>query len=86
MRIRLSDNGVGYSQEVLEKINAPEMEIYGKQHVGIANLKKRLQLIYKTDFQIAFYNEAKGGACTFLCLPLEKRETLDEERYESVAD
>ena len=77
MRIRLSDNGVGYSKEVLEKINSRQ-EPYGRQHVGIANLKKRLALIYQTDFQIIFYNEAKGGACVFLCLPLDRKALVEE--------
>lgn len=77
MRIRLSDNGVGYSKEILEKINS-QQEAYGRQHVGIANLKKRLTLIYQADFQIIFYNAAKGGACVFLCLPLDKKPFKEE--------
>lgn len=77
MRIRLSDNGVGYSKEVLEKINS-QQEPYGRQHVGITNLKKRLALIYQSDYQIIFYNEAKGGACVFLCLPLDRKVPAEE--------
>lgn len=72
MRLRLSDNGIGYSKDILEKLNCPDSELYEKYHVGISNLKKRLQLIYQTDYQCTFYNEASGGACALICLPLEE--------------
>lgn len=73
MRIRLSDNGIGYSKDILEKLNCPDSELYEKYHVGISNLKKRLQLIYQTDYQCTFYNEPSGGACALICLPLEEK-------------
>lgn len=71
LQIRLSDNGVGYEQHMLDKLNCEESDLYEDYHVGITNLKKRIQLIYKTGFQFAFYNEPAGGACTLIYLPLE---------------
>ncbi len=71
LKIRLSDNGVGYEQDMLDKLNCEESDLYEDYHVGITNLKKRIQLIYKTGFQFAFYNEPAGGACTLIYLPME---------------
>jgi sensor histidine kinase YesM len=70
MQIHLSDNGIGYSPEVLEKLNSSENDLFAKKHVGISNLKHRIALIYKTNYQFAFYNIPSGGACVLIYLPL----------------
>jgi len=72
LKIRLSDNGVGYDQQVLDKLNSEASDIYEDYHIGITNLKKRIQLIYKTGFQFAFFNQPAGGACTLIYLPMEE--------------
>lgn len=72
LKIRLSDNGAGYGQDILDKLNCEESDIYEDYHIGITNLKKRIQLIYKTGFQFAFFNQAAGGACTLIYLPMEE--------------
>lgn len=71
---KLTDNGIGYEQSMLEKLNCEESDLYEDYHVGITNLKKRIQLIYKSDFQLTFYNEPTGGACTLIYLPLLEEE------------
>lgn len=70
MQIHLSDNGVGYSPEILERLNSSENDIFAKKHVGISNLKHRIALIYKKNYQFAFYNNPSGGACALIYLPL----------------
>ena len=72
MQIMLSDNGIGYSQEMLELLNRPESDQYAMHHVGISNLKQRIALIYKNHYQFAFYNKPSGGACGLIYLPLIK--------------
>lgn len=76
MQIHLSDNGNGYAPEVLEWLNSTEDDLFAKEHVGISNLKHRIALIYKTNYQFAFYNSPSGGACTLIYLPL--LETFEE--------
>ena len=71
VQIRLCDNGTGYPPDVLKKINAEENNIYEDFHIGITNLKKRVELIYKSGFSFAFYNDPSGGACSLIFLPLE---------------
>ncbi len=70
MQILISDNGIGYSPDMLEKLNSPECDLFAKKQVGISNLKHRIALIYKTNYQFAFYNKPSGGACTLIYLPL----------------
>jgi LytS/YehU family sensor histidine kinase len=70
MQIHLNDNGVGYTPEMLEKLNNSENDLFAKKHVGISNLKHRIALIYKTNYQFAFYNNPSGGACVLIYLPL----------------
>lgn len=70
MQLQISDNGVGYSKEMLDQLNSSENDLFAKEHVGISNLKHRIALIYKTNFQFAFYNKPKGGACALIYLPL----------------
>lgn len=72
MRIRLNDNGIGYPDEVLEKINQNNQPIYAKNNVGIHNLRKRIELLYGSKYQFACFNERTGGACTLICLPIQK--------------
>ncbi len=70
MQIHLSDNGIGYTPEMLEKLNSSGNDLFAKKHVGISNLKHRISLIYKTNYQFAFYNNPSGGACVLIYLPL----------------
>lgn len=71
VRLRLLDNGVGYSNEVLKKLSEPD-EQFEQYHIGISNLKKRMSLIYQNNFEIAFFNAPGGGACSLIYLPLER--------------
>lgn len=70
MQIHLSDNGIGYTPEMLERLNSSENDLFAKKHVGISNLKHRIALIYKSNYQFAFYNNPSGGACALIYLPL----------------
>lgn len=72
LQIKLSDNGIGYDQSILEKLNCNQHNLYEDYQVGITNLKKRVQLIYKTGFQFVFFNAPSGGACELIYLPLEE--------------
>ena len=76
IRLRLTDNGAGYSNEVLKKLSEPD-EQFEQYHIGISNLKRRMALIYQNDFQVAFFNAPNGGACSLIYLPLQREEGGD---------
>ena len=74
----LSDNGVGYSEEMLERLNSSDNDLYATKHVGISNLKHRIALLYKSGYQFAFYNKPSGGACGLFYLPMVRRDGTDD--------
>lgn len=73
LRLRLSDNGKGYSQEVLDSLEDIG-EVFETHHVGIKNLRRRIGILFDGDYQIAFRNGHDGGAVTVIYLPIEKGE------------
>lgn len=62
--ICVSDNGKGFSAEVLEKIeNNGEIYYNNRRHVGLQNIKKRLNLIYgeQAEFHLSNMDENFGA-------------------------
>ena len=62
--ICVSDNGKGFSAEVLEKIeNNGEIYYNDRRHVGLQNIKKRLNLIYgeQAEFHLSKMYENFGS-------------------------
>ena len=62
--ICVSDNGKGFSEEVLEKIeNNGEIYYNDRRHVGLQNIKKRLNLIYgeQAEFHLSNMDENFGA-------------------------
>lgn len=70
IKLKITDNGEGFTYHVLEKLNFSEDYSYEQYHVGINNLKRRLQLLYHQDYSIHFYNDLEGGACVIMYLPV----------------
>lgn len=68
VRIRLSDNGIGYSEEALEQLQ-PMDGVFAQFHVGIQNLCRRIEILYKKQHKTAFYNLPNSGACSVFYLP-----------------
>lgn len=68
--IRISDNGKGYSEKILKELNQPYAGFqYHSNHVGIGNIKYRMNWFYGEKATIAFYNDTAGGAVTEILLP-----------------
>lgn len=65
MDVQVSDNGMGYPQEVLEEICRNTTR--GKDHVGINNLKRRCQILYGEQVEFSFYNG--NGAISECIIP-----------------
>ncbi len=71
MRLCIEDNGDGFTQAVLEKLRSNE-PIYNQvgEHVGIYNVCRRLEVLYRGKATICFYNRKSGGAGVEIQLPL----------------
>lgn len=68
VRIRMTDNGTGYSDEALEQLQHMD-GVFAQFHVGIQNLCRRIEILYKNRHKTAFYNLPNGGACSVFYLP-----------------
>ena len=73
LHLKISDNGTGYSDEVLKEL-ADDSETYRQYHVGIVNLKRRMKLIYGKECQTAFFNLPGSGACSVFYIPIRNEE------------
>lgn len=72
LSITIEDTGIGFSDEVLEKINAGERLIdeYG-EHIGVWNVQRRLQILYSGSASIKFYNQNPHGAVVEIEMPYQ---------------
>ena len=78
MRLHLYDNGGGYDEDILNSLKEDFKDKFEKDHVGINNLRHRMQIIYGDLFKDAYYNEA-DGAHSVLYLPLEEEKKNEVE-------
>lgn len=68
--LKIEDSGEGFSKNLLEQLNRPEIYLENREHIGINNCLQRLKIIYKKDYSVRFFNKSDGGACIEICLPL----------------
>lgn len=69
-RITIRDDGEGFTKEMLEELNSadPTQLQYRKYHIGIANVRYRLWLVYGDDAEVCFRNEG-SDAVVQVCFP-----------------
>lgn len=75
LNITITDNGGGFSEEQLRQLNTPEEEKKSSKHIGIANVRRRLRLLYREEAALCFMN-LSDRASVELFLPL-KNETKE---------
>ena len=70
IQICIEDNGPGFSEEILSKLNQKQSLITEDgHHIGITNTIERLNLLYPNDYSVAFENNEEGGAKILLLIP-----------------
>lgn len=70
IQICIEDNGPGFSEEILSKLNQKQSLITeDRYHIGITNTIERLNLLYPNDYTITFENNEEGGAKILLLIP-----------------
>lgn len=82
IQIMVADNGIGISQENLEKFRKKQPIIYGKnnrKHIGISNIRDRIAYLYGEPYSMEILPGEKGGTMVFLHIPelLELERDLD---------
>ncbi|MCD7805949.1 MAG: histidine kinase [Lachnospiraceae bacterium] len=76
-RIIVEDNGKGFPSEVLEAFspqNSKEVP-FAKEHLGLTNVKRTLQLTYHRNDLLRLSNVITGGAHVEIWIPEEEHET-----------
>jgi len=72
--LTVSDNGEGYSDEILEILNSRQLRDIRGMGIGIINLKKRCFLLYGDSAECFFHNQK--GAVSELIIPCNKEQGL----------
>jgi len=68
LAIRIKDNGLGFPAETLDKLSRDEdIEEDGK-HIGIVNVKNRLQVLYGDRARVTIQNDLEGSHAA-ICIP-----------------
>ena len=67
----VEDNGGGFSEEVLEKLNRRQPITSGQADggIGLYNVWQRLEILYDQRATMYFSNREEGGACVEMRLP-----------------
>ncbi len=69
IKITIRDNGAGYTEDILNKLkNGEEIKNEEGVHIGIRNVKERLEMIYGKRSRLVFKND--NGAVTAIYIPL----------------
>lgn len=75
IQVSIRDTGTGFPEAVLAQLQSePDKLSEDGGHIGIWNVKRRLQLLYNDRTQITFANGREGGACIEIVLPLKEEE------------
>lgn len=77
--ITVADNGPGFTPSQLEELNRAAPREESGRHVGLANVLRRLKLLYGSGLAVAFANGRDGGARVELFLLQEKKEKESSE-------
>lgn len=71
--LTVTDNGNGFTPQALKEINQEQNKEYTGQHVGLYNVKRRIQLYYGDEVMFAFFNQDKGAVSEIL-IPLQLKD------------
>lgn len=78
VRIRMTDNGVGYSEEALRGLENVD-GVFEQHHVGVQNLCRRMDILYRKQYKKAFLNNPGGGALSIFYLPVALEDAQEEK-------
>ncbi len=80
LHLRVQDSGPGISPAVADRVERGEriMDDEG-EHIGIWNVKRRLQLIYGERARVSLSNGKHGGVAVDVILPLSPREDKEKQ-------
>ncbi len=75
IRFEVRDTGIGMRQDQIDAILEAKEEQYAKQRIGryaIKNIKERLQITYKGNFELKILSQVGHGTTVILSIPYER--------------
>ena len=83
----ICDDGVGFDDEILDKIRSGELIIdMNGEHIGIKNIRRRLRILYNGEAELNISQNTPHGARIEVIFPAEHRTVQAIERKESEKD
>lgn len=74
---KVSDNGLGMSQDIVDKLLSKEFKKTKGSGVGVKNVHERIRLCFGTEYGIEIDSELEEGTTVKLWLPLIKDENFE---------
>ena len=75
--ITVLDSGPGFSEDILPILNQTDGKLQ-REHIGIDNVKQRIQMLYHSKATILFSNS--DGSCVEMILPVQEG-NIDDSTY-----
>ena len=73
LSVYIMDNGVGIPEEKLERLNRGEIKMTnGYSHIGLNNVKERLQLMYPSESTFTIISQEGDGTTIFFSVPYRR--------------
>jgi len=72
--LQVTDNGVGFSEELLSQLPHPEKGLLSRKNAGIGmyNVNQRLTILYHGRARLHVANQKQGGAQITILLPFSE--------------
>ena len=80
LHIKVIDNGSGMTPERIQKVNSGQYNIDRYNHIGVRNIRERINLICGEEYNLFYSSEPNVGTIAEITLPLShKKEGVDLE-------
>lgn len=76
IRIHVSDNGAGMSEELVDQVNKGQVKPKGTG-IGIKNIRERLNMVFSGDYELLFTSQLHKGTEVIIKIPARY---LDDEK------
>lgn len=73
--VKITDNGAGMEQSILEQINSSKVKSNKFNQIGIKNIKERIQMQYGTEYGLIYVSEPDQGTVATIIFPYCKSDT-----------
>lgn len=72
LTIRITDDGIGMDDETLKRVNmdTDTIQEQNAKHLGVANVRMRLRMLYGEKSLLRFSGAQGGGVCALIFLPV----------------